>query len=78
MVVIQLTEKQKKCSHKALRIRVSSEMYFKYGEYHSKVEIVCADCDIRIARAGEVWINRPEVIRGIILEHWPTLIGEGV
>lgn len=74
MVVIKLSRHQQLCPHKALRIRVSEEKYFKYGKYHHKVEIVCVDCDVCVARAGEVWLNRPETIRGVLQEHWPALL----
>ena len=65
---------QKECKHKALKIQVSDETYTKYGRRLHRVEIVCAACEIVIARAGTVYINEPEAIRGIIKEHFPRLL----
>jgi len=74
---IQLTDKQKQCKHnRALKVRVSDEYYTKFGVRRPKVEVVCADCEVCVSRGGTVYFNRPEVVRGVILEHWPTLIGE--
>ena len=50
-------------------------MYRSYEGMKAKVEIVCADCGVCVATAGTVWINRPEAVRGVILEHWPGLLG---
>ena len=67
-------QKQRLCNHEALIIRVSEESYFKHYRRRYKVEIVCADCLIAIARAGEVWINDKKAIRAIIAEHYPRLL----
>lgn len=75
-IVIELSKRQKQCRHNALRIRVSDEVYHKFGSRKHKVEIICADCEVCIARAGEVWVNRRMAILGIIDEHWPKLLLE--
>jgi len=72
--MIELTEQQKECKHRALSVRVSAETYSKYGKTFHKVEVVCPDCGVCVARAGEVWFNRRMTIYGILDEHWPKLL----
>lgn len=76
MVIIQLTEKQKKCKHKALKVRASTETYSHLKL--PKAEVVCADCDVLVARAGTIWINRKEAIQNILKEHYPALLKKEV
>lgn len=76
MVKIQLTKEQKKCKHKILLVRASDNLFNSVKGPYPKAEIVCRNCEVVVARAGTVWINRPEAVRGIIMEHWPALIGQ--
>lgn len=75
MPLKELSEEQRECKHdRALRIHTVDETYTKYGVTRHKVGIYCADCEVCIALAGTLYVNRTEAIKGIIEEHWPALI----
>lgn len=75
MAVVRLTTKQKQCNHSWLGVRASSEFYYRHGR-HRKAEIFCPDCQLVVARAGEIYFNRREVVDGILQEHWSALLSK--